>query len=65
MRADALRNSARTATGDEHRSRLRAAKESHQRALNIYRTLQARNALTKLDRQYLEAVRTALCQYEQ
>ncbi len=63
--ADALRDSAKTATGDERRSRLRAAKESHQRAADIYLTLQAQNALTKLDRQYLEAVQAALRQYEQ
>ena len=63
--ADALRDSAKTATGDERRSRRRAAKESHQRAADIYLTLQARNALTKLDRQYLEAVQAALGQYEQ
>lgn len=63
--ADALRDSAKTATGDERRSRLRAAKESHQRAADIYLTLQARNVLTRLDRQYLEAVQAALRQYEQ
>ncbi|MET0645533.1 MAG: protein kinase [Pyrinomonadaceae bacterium] len=63
--ADALRDSAKTANGDERRSRLRAAKESHQRAADVYLTLQAQNALTKLDRQYLEAVQAALRQYEQ
>ena len=62
--ADALRDSAKTATGDERQSRLREAKESHQRAEEIYLTLQAQNALTKLDRQYLEAVQAALRQYE-
>ncbi len=63
--ADALRDSAKTATGGERRSRLRAAKENHQRAADIYLTLEARSALTKLDRQYLEAVQAALRQYEQ
>ncbi|HEU4594019.1 MAG TPA: protein kinase [Pyrinomonadaceae bacterium] len=62
---DALRDSAKTATGDARRSRLRAAKESHQRALDAYLTLQARNALTKLDRRDLEVVQAALRQYEQ
>ena len=63
--ADALRDSAKTATGDERQSRLRAAKESHLRAEEVYLTLQSRNALTKLDRQYLEAVQAALRRYEQ
>ncbi|MCA1616847.1 MAG: serine/threonine protein kinase, partial [Acidobacteria bacterium] len=63
--ADALRDSAKTATGDERRSGLHAAKESYQRAADVYLTLQAQNALTKLDRQYLEAVQAALRQYEQ
>jgi eukaryotic-like serine/threonine-protein kinase len=63
--ADALRDSAKTANGDERRSRLRAAKESHQRAADIFLTLEAQNALTKLDRQYLEEVQAALRRYEQ
>ncbi len=61
---DALRDSAKTADGDERRSRLRAAKENHQRAVDIFLTLQARNALTELDRTYLEELQTVIRRYE-
>jgi non-specific serine/threonine protein kinase/serine/threonine-protein kinase len=62
---DAHRDYARTLDGDDRRTHLRAAKENHARALDIFLQLEAQNALAEVDRKYLDEVRAALRHYEQ
>jgi tetratricopeptide (TPR) repeat protein len=61
---DAHRDYARTLAGQNRQTHLRAAKENHARAVEIFRQLEAQNALPETDRKFVEEVRAALRQYE-
>ena len=52
------------AAGAKKQSRRRLAQQNYQRALDILRRLEARNALSKYDRKSVETIRSAVEKYE-
>jgi non-specific serine/threonine protein kinase/serine/threonine-protein kinase len=58
--ADAHRDLAKAARGEENRKHQQIAKENYQRALDLLLQLQAQNALAEYDRKVLEEMRAAV-----
>jgi hypothetical protein len=50
---DTYRDLAQTAGGQQRQAHMRAARENHQRALDVFLELEAQQALTEEDRKYL------------
>jgi non-specific serine/threonine protein kinase/serine/threonine-protein kinase len=62
---DAHRDYARTLGGHLRQTHLRAAKENHAHALEIFLQLESQNALSEEDRKYIEELREQLRKYAQ
>jgi hypothetical protein len=62
--AKAYEGLAAQASGAEKQSQRQMAKQSYQRASDILHQLEARNALSKFDRKFLEKLQVILQKYE-